>query len=172
MSDTRPGSTTQPDESDGRHDFDFIFGTWRVHNHKLRDAADRDCTDWVDFETRSHAEPILGGLAHTDRIVCGPGSPHGDWEGFTLRQFDPARRLWRIWWASTTGRGRLDEPVVGRFRDGEGRFECDDTLGGRNVNVRFDWTDITPSSARWEQSFSFDGGSTWDTNWTVQHTRV
>ena len=27
-------------------------------------------------------------------------------------------------------------------------------------------------SARWEQSFSFDDGATWDTNWTVRHTRV
>src|SRR6476659_6286549 len=111
---SRPVVPRYDERHAGRHDFDFIFGTWRVHNHKLRDAADRDCTDWVDFDTRSHAEPILGGLAHTDRIVCGPGSPHGDWEGFTLRQFDPARRLWRIWWASTKAPGRLDPPLAGR----------------------------------------------------------
>jgi hypothetical protein len=67
-------------------------------------------------------------------------------------------------------RGRLDTPVVGRFRDDVGRFECDDLLGGREAKVRFDWKDITHSSARWEQSLSFDDGRTFDTNWIMEFT--
>lgn len=171
MSDnTRPGSTIQPDETDGRHDFDFIFGTWKVHNHKLRDAADRDCTDWIEFETRSHAEPILGGLAHIDRIVCGPGSPHGDWEGFTLRQFDPGRQLWQIWWASTKAPGRLDPPLLGRFETGIGRFAGDDVLDGRPIKVRFEWTSPRNDRARWSQAFSWDDGRNWRLNWIMEFT--
>jgi len=80
--------------------------------------------------------------------------------------------LWRIWWASTIGRGRLDTPLVGRFSDGEGRFECDDLLGARAAKVRFLWKDITHSSARWEQSFSFDDGQSFETNWIMNWTRI
>jgi len=69
-------------------------------------------------------------------------------------------------------RGQLDRPVVGRFRDGEGRFECDDRFGGRAAKVRFDWKDISPSSARWEQSISFDDARTFETNWIMEFTRM
>jgi len=37
--------------------------------------------------------------------------------------------------------------------------------------VRFDWKDITHSSARWEQSFSFDDGRTFDTSWIMEFER-
>ena len=89
-----------------------------------------------------------------------------------LRIFDPETRLWAIYWADSRRTALLEPPVVGSFADGVGCFECDEIFEGRPIIVRYTWSDITENSARWAQSFSEDGGSTWETNWTVEHRRV
>ncbi len=133
---------------DGRYDFDFIFGGWKVRNRKLRDMTNPECQEWIEFDTTARAEPILGGLAHFDRIWSDADSAAGQWEGFTLRQFDPADGLWRIWWASTKAPGCLDPPLTGRFIDGVGLFSGGDDVAGRPVKVRFEWLNQAPGRAR------------------------
>jgi hypothetical protein len=162
--------TQQVELSRGIRDFDFLFGEWTIANRKLEAPLAADAK-WLEFGAMVEVRPILGGLGNVDLYSAPdfPGRP--GYHGFGLRLLDPETGLWRIWWASTTGSGQLDTPVVGRFRDGEGRFECDDLLDGRAVKVRFDWKDIAPSSARWEQSFSFDDGGTYETNWIMELTR-
>ena len=156
--------------ADHRHDFDFIFGTWYVHNRKLRDVADPDCRDWVEFDATSEAAPILEGLGHIDRMLV-PAPPDGDpFEGFTLRLFDPVAEVWQIWWSSTRAPGRLDVPVVGGFDDGLGTFQVHDTVGGHEVLVRFEWI-ADATSPRWRQSFSPDDGATWRDTWEMTLTR-
>lgn len=149
--------------TDGRTDFDFIFGSWRVHNRKLRDNTDPACTEWIEFDATAHATPILGGLGHIDRIR------RDDFEGFTLRQFDPDARVWRIWWASSNRPGHLDPPLEGGWRDGTGVFLGDDVVGG--LPVRFQWTTDGADSARWQQEFSYDAGRSWRLNWVMELTR-
>jgi hypothetical protein len=153
------------------HDFDFLFGRWRIHNRRLDDPFG-DSESWAEFEAQSEAYPILGKLGNVQHFDAPefPGRP--GFQGYALRLLDPEERIWRIWWASTAGRGRLDAPVLGRFRDGVGQFDGKDVIDGREIGVRFFWTEITETTARWEQSFSFDGGKTFVPNWIMLHERV
>jgi hypothetical protein len=148
-------------------DFDFLPGTWHVASRKLENMLDPECAEWREFEATSRAEAMLGGLGNLDHFVT------DEYEGFSLRLYDPETDTWRIWWSSTARRGRLDPPVEGRFPEpGRGRFEGDDVLDGIPIRLRFDWTITPPDAARWEQSFSFDGGATYVSNWVMLLTRV
>ncbi|WP_209309090.1 hypothetical protein [Blastococcus sp. CT_GayMR16] len=121
----------------GARDFDFLFGRWSVHNRKLRDVTDPACEEWVEFDASSEVFPVLHGAGHIDRMDV-PQAPDGPgFEGLTLRLFDPSLESWSIFWSSTRAPGRLDPPVVGRFTDGHGVFECDDVVAGRPVRLRF-----------------------------------
>jgi hypothetical protein len=158
-------------EEDGRADFEFLYGRWKIRNRRLANVFDRGGSEWIEFEATAEARPILDGLGNIDRFSA-PALPGGrSLEGFTLRLFDPERRLWKIWWASTSRPGQLDPPVEGRFQNGAGRFVCDDEVDGHPIKVRFDWTDITPISAVWQQAFSWDDGQSWETNWIMTLTR-
>jgi hypothetical protein len=109
---------------------------------------------------------MLGGGGNHDHFKT------EDYEGFSLRLYDPEQDLWRIWWSSTQRPGRLDPPVEGRFGpDGCARFECHDVLEGVPLRMRFEWSEITERSARWEQAFSFDNDRSWKPNWVMELTR-
>jgi hypothetical protein len=151
---------------DGRHDFDFLFGRWHVDNRRLVGRL-VGSTQWESFDTTLETRPVLGGMGNVDAFADGRG-----WEAMTLRLFDPDERHWSIWWAATTRPGHLDPPVVGRFEDGHGRFLGDDVHDGQPVRVLYEWKDIAAESATWQQSFSPDGGQTWETNWVMSLSRV
>ena len=149
-------------------DFDFLFGTWTRPQRRLRDHNDPNETEWIEFDARGEAFPILAGGGNVDRIWV-EDSPIGTFEGFTLRLHDPSDDSWRIWWSDTGEPGVLDEPVVGRFSDGVGTFEGVQHLGGADVLVRFEWI---VADVQWRQSFSWDGGATFTLNWTMDFTRA
>ena len=78
---------------------------------------------------------------------------------------------------SPNGKGTLVGPngaytIVGEFKNGVGEFYCQDTFNGRTILIRYVWSGITQNSAHFEQSFSEDGGQTWEVNWITDQTRA
>lgn len=156
---------------DGRHDFDFLIGTWQVANRKLSDPVAASSATWLSFAANSEERPILGGLGNIEMYRSSVFPARGNFEALALRLFEPETGLWRIWWTSTARPGTLEVPMVGKFVEGRGQFEADDVIESRAVKVRFEWLNLSPSSARWAQAFSFDGGASWNTNWIMEFTR-
>ena len=151
-----------------KHDFDFLFGSWRIHNRYLKGRLRRS-TKWTEFDARSQVEPLLDGFGHLDRyFAVRDGAP---FEGITLRLFDPATGEWSIHWADNAHARTLLPPMVGRFTGGVGEFYGDEAMDGKRVLCRFLWRRPDVDSARWEQAFSDDGGKTWETNWIMTFTR-
>jgi hypothetical protein len=38
-------------ENDGRNDFDFLIGAWKVHHRRLKERL-KGSTQWVEFESK------------------------------------------------------------------------------------------------------------------------
>ena len=66
----------------------------------------------------------------------------------------------------------MSTPSVGEFKDGRGEFYSQELYHGRTVLIRGVWSDITPDSHRFEQSFSQDGGKAWEANFIATLTRA
>jgi hypothetical protein len=154
----------------GLHDFDFLFGEWKVHHRRLKARLAND-HEWIEFEGSSVVQKILGGYGTVDDNVL--ELPTGTYHGASLRSFEPKSGTWSIWWLdSRTPLGPLDPPVRGSFRSGVGTFLGDDTFNGIPIRVRYEWSKINPASCHWEQAFSADGGATWETNWVMDFKRT
>jgi hypothetical protein len=154
-----------PAGGDGRHDFDFLYGRWQVHNERLRQRL-AGSGDWEIFPAVQTCAPVLGGLGNVDAFVSDWGRPgaEGGFQGMTLRLFNLERRQWSIYWAGSHD-GVLEPPVVGGYENGVGVFHGELEHEGRPVLARFVWSDISANTAHWHQAFSLDGGVNWETNW-------
>lgn len=149
--------------------FDFFHGRWNVHHRRLAERL-VGSTTWVEFGGTCAVSPLLGGRANVDDNLL--DLPTGPYRAATLRAYDAASDRWSIWWLDGRTPTQLDPPLVGRFEDGLGTFFADDTLAGRPIRVRFQWTAREPAAPTWAQAFSADGGATWETNWEMRFTRA
>ncbi len=154
-------------QHDGARDFDFLMGTWRVHNRRLKERL-KGSQEWLEFESTNEAQLLPGGVGNQDvyRSEFWPG-----FVGITFRLFNPATKKWSIYWVDNRNH-TVDPPVVGGFSGEVGLFETDDTFEGRPIRVRFTWTRLGRDRALWEQAFSPDGGKSWETNWVMDFTRT
>lgn len=153
---------------DGQHDFDFEIGTWNTRLSRLQSPL-TGSTTWVEYVGTTVVRKVWDGRANLVELEV--DGPAGRFEGLSLRLYNPQSRQWSLNFASSKG-GTLTEPAIGEFRNGRGEFYSQEELNGRAILVRFVISVLAPDSCRFEQSFSDDGGRTWEVNWIATDTRV
>jgi hypothetical protein len=153
---------------DGAHDFDFEIGTWKTHLRRLVHPLSGSST-WVEYEGTTVVRKVWNGRANLVELVA--DGPAGHFEGLSLRLYNPESHQWSLNFANSAT-GTLSQPTIGEFKNGRGEFFDQETLNGRAILVRFVITDVTATSCRFEQSFSDDGGKTWELNWVAVDTRA
>jgi len=83
----------------------------------------------------------MDGMGNVDDNVL--HLPGGTYRAATMRMFDPKTGLLGdLVVRRTHPHLKIDPPVVGRFEAGVGTFECDDTLRGMPIRVRYIWSEI------------------------------
>jgi hypothetical protein len=168
----KTGAEQSSAKRDGQHDFDFEVGTWKIHLKRLADRL-AGSTTWVEFDGTSVTRKVWDGRSNLEEFET-DNPTTGHIEGLTLRVYNPQTHQWSIYWANSkdAALGQPLQPMIGEFKDGRGEFYDQETWKGRAVFVRFIWSEITPNSAHFEQSYSDDGGKTWEVNWITDQTRV
>jgi hypothetical protein len=152
---------------DGSHDFDFEIGTWTTHLKRLVHPL-TGSTTWVEYLGTSVVRKVWDGRANLVELeVDGPG---GHVEGLSLRLYNPDAHQWSLNFSNSAS-GTLSQPTIGEFRNGRGEFYDQEPYNGKMILVRQVWSGITADSCRFEQSFSDDGGKTWELNWVAADTR-
>ena len=151
----------------GQHDFDFHFGTWKAHNLLLAHPLSGSTT-WIELNGTVTVRKIWDGRANLEEIESSNATTH--FQGLTLILYNPASHQWSQTFANIDD-GTLGQPLIGEFKNGRGEFFHQELIHGRSILVRFVWSDITPDSHHVEQSFSDDGGKTWEPNFVATLTR-
>jgi hypothetical protein len=152
---------------DGRHDFDFNFGTWHEHIMRLAHPLTHS-TQWITSDGTDTVRKVWGGRASTSEIVTDGPSPV---ELLHVRTYNPASHQWSINGTSSSD-GTLGAPMYGAFAGGVGKFYDREVFNGRTITVRWIFSHIAADSYHFEQAFSDDGGATWEPNFIAQATRT
>jgi len=168
---TPKSSATKPiqaNQHDGQHDFDFHFGNWHTHIRRLQHPL-TGATSWYEMDGTLKVNKLWDGRGNIEELEV--DGPNGHFEGLSLFLYNPQSHQWGEYFANAKS-GTLGVPLVGEFRNGRGEFYDQEDFNGRSILVRAIWSDITPDSHHFEQSFSDDGGKTWEPNFTASLTRL
>lgn len=153
-------------QADGARDFDWEIGAWDTQVRVRAPLSTEE--SWAEFRGTSVIHGFSENRSNLVDLDIASGERHI--RGVSLRLYNPQTRQWSINFASM-GDGALTPPLYGAFINGRGEFYGQDTLDGRVVLVRFVITQESRSTARFEQSYSVDGGQTWIPNWIAVDTR-
>lgn len=155
--------------TDGQRDFDWEIGTWRSTVQVLADPLSESPDEWLEFTGTSTVRPLMDRRANVVEFAV--SGPAGRIDALNLRLYEPQAQRWSLTFVNMRD-GLLAPAVYGGFRDGIGEFYGDDQLDGRPIKVRFLIVRASQDEARFEQAFSADGGTTWETNWIAVDRRV
>ncbi|MGA6983942.1 MAG: hypothetical protein WCC95_17795 [Candidatus Sulfotelmatobacter sp.] len=157
-------------QRDGSHDFDFLIGDWKARVRRLPDRLNNSNV-WVEYDGISNHHKLLDSNANFEQFEVISTDKKLHIKAQTLRLYNPASRQWSIYLVDLDN-GTLDvPPVVGGFAGPRGEFFHQEQFKGRIILVRYVWLNISPKSSRMEQSFSPDGGKTWEVNWICELSR-
>ncbi len=152
---------------DGQHDFDFSTGVWHTHIRRALDPFSAS-SDVVELNGTVTTRPIWGGRARLEEIEA--DGPKGHWEGMSLFLYNPQSHQWSQTFLNSKA-AALTGALVGEFHDGRGELYQHDTFHDKSIFVRAVWSEITPDSHRYTESFSNDGGKTWVVSFDAHKTR-
>jgi hypothetical protein len=165
-----PAVPPPPAPHDGQTDFDFVIGDWRAHVRRMPDRLNGSTT-WIEYEGTSSHQKLFGGPANLEEFKVESLDGKLEIHAQTLRLYNAESRQWSIYLVDAA-KGTLGlPPVVGDFRAGRGVFYDQELFKGRAIFVRYQWFDLSPLACRMEQSFSADGGQSWETNWICALSR-
>ena len=159
--------TEQPQVRDGAHDFDFNIGVWHTHIRRVLDPFSAS-SDVVELKGTVTVRPVWGGRARLEEIEA--DGPKGHWEGLSLFLYNPQSHQWSQSFLNSKV-AVLSGGLVGEFHDGRGELYAHDTFHDKSIFVRGVWSEITPNSHRYTESYSNDGGKTWFTSFDAHKTR-
>jgi hypothetical protein len=158
-----------PSETSSSDDFDFLVGTWNVKNRKLTSRLSNS-DEWTEFDAVLDMRKTLNGIGNFETfsaVIDGK-----TFAGEAVRLFDPATRLWSIYWADSNT-GVLDKnPVIGSYENGLGKFYAKDFFNGKEIRVLYQWDKTDPKHPIWSQAFSANEGETWEWNWYMNLTKI
>lgn len=143
-------------------DFDFLTGEWRIHNRSIVNG------EWLEYPGEATVHAILAGVGSVEELRI----PARNFSGMGLRLLDVENRVWSDHWVNARS-GVVSVPgQLGSFENGAGIFVTDAEENGQPVKYAGIWDQITPTSCRWRQGASRDGGATWAQNWIMHWTRA
>ncbi len=143
-------------------DFDFLSGSWKISHRQLKGK------EWDEFKGEATCWSILGGVGSIEELRI----PVRNFAGMGLRLLDVEKRIWSDYWVNARSGVLGAAGLTGTFKNGVGTFTAEDTDNGQPIIARGVWDRITPTSCRWHQAVSRDGGKTWDANWFMDWVRA
>jgi hypothetical protein len=173
ISRAQPAAAAEPAEPpkvlarDGQHDFDFNIGVWKTHIKRVLDPLSGSAKS-IELNGTVTVRKVWDGRAQLEEIET--DGPNGHWEGLTLFLYNRQAHQWSQSFINSKV-GELTPPLIGAFKDGRGELIAADTFNGRSILVRGVWSDITPDSHHFEESYSDDGGKTWAPAFIANLTR-